>query len=117
MGYVVEVSSAGEELDVGLREYREAALVLEICRTFHIDVEDALRSSVGGGKNSLLLMGEDKEFEVMNLQQAELLSRMSDARWFTEDCFGYEERKRYFDAVIEMMGIRLEGSMYMRGMH
>lgn len=83
--------------------------MLEICREFHPNVEDALQSRAIGEMESIhLSIGEGetvRQFFVMSHSQSDLLHRLKRNCWFTEDGFSSVERKRYFGHVLTKLGI------------
>lgn len=109
---------SSDEVTVGLKEYQSAALVLEICREFHLDVEDALSSHPIGEMESIQLsIGEgnaEKRLLVTSHNQIDLLKRLKMNRWFSEDGFSSGERKRQFEYVLSKLGITLEERHYKR---
>ena len=114
----LEERSSVDGGSVGLKDYQSAALVLEICREFQLDVEDALQSRAIGEMESIhLSIGEGetaRQLFVMSHSQSDLLQRVKKNRWFTEDGFSSVERKRYFGHVLSKFGITLEERHYMR---
>ena len=103
---------------VGLKDYQAAALVLEICREFQLNVDEALSSRPIGEMESIhLSVGEGetaRQLFVMSHSQSDLLHRLKRNCWFTEDGFSSVERKRYFGHVLRKLGITLEERHYKR---
>lgn len=114
----LEERSSVEGGSVGLKDYQSAALVLEICREFQLNVDEALSSRPIGEMESIhLSIGEGetaRQLFVMSHSQSDLLHRLKRNCWFIEDGFSSVERKWYFGYVLTKLGITLEERHYKR---
>jgi hypothetical protein len=119
--HTIELSSEVALLEVGLNESSNVALVLELCREFHLLVDQALRAKpVVGESGNLSLEYETAEGKKvtrpsLSNSQQDVLKRIRMNHWFSASGFSHVEREARFQQFLRRSGITLSNDHFCRG--